>query len=162
MKIIDEIYELEDFCPWSGARTAYDKIIDADKGEEFMSKLEDVYEDGITQTQLNDLLWFEPEWCYQLVGLNSDGVKPLNGNDVINGSNRICEAIENKLHDWYKEHDREGSYDILSEWDFEESLDEWLIENQGDCTNEDELAENWLEDVGNDAIDEAISDLLND
>lgn len=162
MKIYSEIYTLEQFSPWSEAVDTYNKLIEADKGEEFIQQLDDLYPDGINETQLNDLLWFEEEWCYELVGLNKWGVEPLDGNDVINGSNRICEAIENKLHDWYKEHDREGSYDILSEWDFEESLDEWLIENQGDCTDEDELAENWLDDVGNELIDEEISDLMND
>lgn len=26
----------------------------------------------MSNTALNDLLWFEPEWCYQLVGLRTE------------------------------------------------------------------------------------------
>ena len=34
--------------------------------------LEDVYPDGIEETQLNDLLWFEPDWCLEMVGLKDE------------------------------------------------------------------------------------------
>lgn len=70
MKIYSDLYNLEDFTPWSGAVDTHKKICDANMGEAFMSMLDDLFPDGMTKTQLNDLLWFDPEWCLQLVGLD--------------------------------------------------------------------------------------------
>lgn len=76
MEIKTELTDLYNFEAWSGATNTKDAIIAAGKGEEFISALEDVYPDGMTDTELNDLLWFEPEYCYELVGLDKDGNEP--------------------------------------------------------------------------------------
>ena len=76
MEIKTELTDLYDFEAWSGATDAKNAIIAAGKGEEFISALEDAYPDGITNTELNDLLWFEPEYCYELVGLDENGEEP--------------------------------------------------------------------------------------
>lgn len=68
--ITHEINNLYDFQPWAGAVNTYDTIVNAGKGEQFINELEILYPDGITETQLNDLLWFESDWCLELVGLN--------------------------------------------------------------------------------------------
>lgn len=67
-------YELDfaSFEPWSGAVDTHRKIIEAEKAELFESMLEDCYPDGMSETELNDLLWFEPEWCLQLVGIRTE------------------------------------------------------------------------------------------
>ena len=70
MIITHEINDLYDFQPWAGAVNTYETIVNADKGKQFMNELESIYPDGITDTQLNDLLWFESDWCLELVGLN--------------------------------------------------------------------------------------------
>lgn len=72
MKIYNEISDLSDFSPWSGAVETYNRIIEAGKGEFFIAMLEDVYPDGMTDTELNDLLWFDPAFCLDLVGLQSE------------------------------------------------------------------------------------------
>lgn len=48
---------------WSGARDVLDMIVQAGKEEEVFNYLEDflvdTYEDGLTETELNDLIWFD-------------------------------------------------------------------------------------------------------
>ena len=34
--------------------------------------LEELYPDGMTETELNDLLWFEPETIYEWLGIRSE------------------------------------------------------------------------------------------
>lgn len=70
MIIKQEINDLDRFQPWSGAVDTFYTIVNAGKGEQFINELEILYPDGITETQLNDLLWFESDWCLELVGLN--------------------------------------------------------------------------------------------
>lgn len=72
MKIIKEISSLTKFEPWSGAVDTFKRIVECDKEEEFISILEDIYPDGMTDGQLNDILWFDSEWCYELLGISSD------------------------------------------------------------------------------------------
>lgn len=72
MKIIKEISSLTEFEPWSGAVDTFKRIVECDKEEEFISILEDIYPDGMTDVQLNDILWFDSESCYELLGISED------------------------------------------------------------------------------------------
>lgn len=71
MKIYSEL-DFASFEPWSGAVDTHKRICDAGKAETFEAMLKDCYPDGMSKTDLNDLLWFEHEWCYQLVGLRME------------------------------------------------------------------------------------------
>ena len=74
MKVYKEITSLYDFEPWSGAVETYNKIIEAGKEEELIDQLEQVFAGKeISDTDINDMLWFEPDVCYELVGLDKDG-----------------------------------------------------------------------------------------
>lgn len=33
--------------------------------------LEGLYPDGIDETELNDIFWFEPEWCFEMAGVSN-------------------------------------------------------------------------------------------
>lgn len=57
---------------WGGAEDTWQRIYDADLENDFLAILEDAYPDGIDLTQLNDILRFEPEWCYEMVGLSPE------------------------------------------------------------------------------------------
>lgn len=82
MKITREIYDLEKFEAWSDeARAAKEKIVSAGRGEDFIAMLEDLYPEGINETDLNDLIRFESEWCFELVGLDADGNEPSDDED---------------------------------------------------------------------------------
>ena len=64
--------DLNSFEAWSGAKDTLDKIIDEGKCEELEGILEDMYPDGMTETELNDLLWFESESIYEWLGIRSE------------------------------------------------------------------------------------------
>ena len=54
--------DLSKFQPWGGAKDIWTLIIDQNKVEELDKALEDMYPEGITTTELNDILWFEKDW----------------------------------------------------------------------------------------------------
>ena len=37
-----------------------------------MNLIEEVYPEGIDRTALNDLLWFDDEWIYEMLGMKND------------------------------------------------------------------------------------------
>jgi hypothetical protein len=69
MKIINDDMTLANFDAWSGAEDTKETILNNNKGEEFDSLIEELYPDGLTDTQLNDLLWFDPERIYESLGI---------------------------------------------------------------------------------------------
>jgi len=60
---------LRDFKAWSGAVDTQETILNEGKGEEFDSLIEEIYPDGIEETHLNDLLWFEEDRLYEMLGI---------------------------------------------------------------------------------------------
>ena len=67
MKIITTKYS-----PWSGAIDTYNTILEAGKEEEFESLIEELYPDGIEEVALNDILWFEPDFILESLGLSEE------------------------------------------------------------------------------------------
>lgn len=65
--------DLNRFEAWSGAKETLERIQREDKCEELENVLEELYPDGMTETELNDLLWFEPETIYEWLGIRSEG-----------------------------------------------------------------------------------------
>lgn len=71
MKITAE-KNLYDFEAWSGAVSTRDRIIEEDKADEFKMLIEELYPDGIDETQLNDILWFDSDWVFEKLGINDE------------------------------------------------------------------------------------------
>lgn len=71
MKITYDL-DLETFEAWSGAVDTLKRVRNAGKCAELEAVLEELYPDGMSETGLNDLLWFEPESVYEWVGIRSD------------------------------------------------------------------------------------------
>lgn len=69
MKIIME-KSLENFEAWSGAIDTKNKIVESSKCEEFDALIEELYPEGLTETELNDLLWFESDWLFESLDIN--------------------------------------------------------------------------------------------
>ena len=70
MKIISKI-GIADFKAWSGAIETKQAIIDAGKCDEFDSYIDELYPDGLTDTQLNDILWFD-ESLLEMLGISEE------------------------------------------------------------------------------------------
>lgn len=69
MKIYEE-KSLSEFDFWAGAKTVADTLT-AEQFEEIEAILEDEYPDGIEDTSLNDLFWFEPDTVAEWLGFES-------------------------------------------------------------------------------------------
>jgi hypothetical protein len=73
MKFIKEFSD--GFKPWSGAVENYERIIREKSPAELEKALEQIFDDEDnppTETQINDLLWFEPEEVYKILGMKPD------------------------------------------------------------------------------------------
>lgn len=66
MKITTEL-NLTSFDFWSGAE---DHEFTYSELKELEFALEDVFPDGATETQINDLFWFEEEFLCSLIGID--------------------------------------------------------------------------------------------
>lgn len=71
MKVYQEI-SIRDFEAWSGAVATKDLIIENNKEDDFDALIEELYPDGIDETQLNDILWFDDEWVLDSLGIYED------------------------------------------------------------------------------------------
>ena len=65
------ICDLGDYQPWQGAVETYNRIKDAGMLDDFERLMEDSYPEGLTMTELNDILWFEPEWVFEMLGMDN-------------------------------------------------------------------------------------------
>ena len=79
MEVITEYgnyWDLKDHS-WSGALDTLADIEKADKEEELMQHLEEVFMDRTpTDTEVNDYLWHDRQYVYEAVGLNENGELP--------------------------------------------------------------------------------------
>lgn len=71
-KIIEDLNTYE---PWSGAIDTWEIVKTAGKVEELDFLLEDMYPNGIEATDLNDLLWSESSWIYDMLDIDVDEIK---------------------------------------------------------------------------------------
>ncbi len=61
---------LRNFQFWSGAKETA-KELTAEQLDQMESILEDCYPDGMTDTQINDIFWFEQDWIAEMLGFRS-------------------------------------------------------------------------------------------
>lgn len=65
--IITKDINLRDHEPWSGAKDTMRHLTYSQMDQlEFI--LDELYPDGMTETQLNDVLWFEKDWIAEMLG----------------------------------------------------------------------------------------------
>lgn len=69
MRIIVENMKIADFEAWSGGVDTKKTIIENGLCDEFDSLIEDCYPNGLTDTQLNDILWFGSDWVFESLGV---------------------------------------------------------------------------------------------
>lgn len=72
MKIIMET-SLENFEFWSVAKDTAEIIDEHGLWSTVESILEDLYPNGMSDTELNDIFWFESEWLFETLGINPYG-----------------------------------------------------------------------------------------
>lgn len=72
MRVTKNNVTLMNFEAWSGAVDTKETILEHNKGDEFDSLIDELYPDGLTETELNDLLWFESEWLFESLGIDEE------------------------------------------------------------------------------------------
>ena len=63
---------LRNFEAWSGAIETKKIILDAGLEEEFEILIDELYPEGLTDTELNDILWFDPDWILEALGIKEE------------------------------------------------------------------------------------------
>jgi hypothetical protein len=115
MEVITEYgnyWDLKDHS-WSGALDTLADIEKADKEDELMQHLEEVFMDETpTDTEINDYLWFERGSVYRAVGLNENGELPT----------AVDEARENNSN-WHV-----SLAEVKKAGIFEQSLIDYIID----------------------------------
>jgi hypothetical protein len=71
MKTYNET-NLVNFDAWSGAVDTKNRIIAEGKQYDFDALIEELYPDGLSETQLNDILWFEEDWIFDQLGITEE------------------------------------------------------------------------------------------
>ena len=66
------IMDFSDYQPWGGAINTYAHIDFYNKLDELDNLITECYPDGLTQTELNDILWFDSEWVLSSLGIEDD------------------------------------------------------------------------------------------
>lgn len=72
MKVFNDNLDFRNFKAWSGAVDVQNRIIEEGKEEAFERLIDELYPDGIDETHLNDLLWFDTEWVYEQLGIKDE------------------------------------------------------------------------------------------
>lgn len=68
MKIYTE-NSLRHFDFWSGAKETVKYLTDEEL-DTIETILEDYYPEGMSETQVNDIFWFEDDWIAEMLGYN--------------------------------------------------------------------------------------------
>ena len=63
---------LRNFKAWSGAIETKKIILDAGLEEEFEMLIDELYPEGLTDTELNDILWFDSGWILENLGIKEE------------------------------------------------------------------------------------------
>ena len=60
---------LRNFDAWSGEKDTKEIIIEHNKENDFECLIDELYPDGLSETNLNDILWFEQDWLFKSLGI---------------------------------------------------------------------------------------------
>lgn len=71
MRIYTDL-DLDTFEAWSGAAGTLDRIREKGKTRDLEAILEGLCPDGMDATELNDLLWFQPETVFNWLDMKTD------------------------------------------------------------------------------------------
>ena len=78
LKIINEVDFNILYCnAWGQAIAVLKEIQNAGMENELMGYLEDIFNEGVDMTELNDLLSYDWEWVYSQIGMPSDVTERL-------------------------------------------------------------------------------------
>ena len=125
MKIYTE-QSLRDFQFWSGAKE-FAKTLTDEQFDQVEAILEDLYPDGMTDTQINDLFWFEEETIREWLDLPTEEQEEAN-QEIEKWEDNNPEYVEWVLDEYFSIGDRDDRNcweDILDYLDDDAIQDEY-------------------------------------
>ena len=125
MKIYTE-QSLRDFQFWSGAKEFAETLTDK-QFDQVETILEDLYPEGTTDTQINDLFWFEEETIREWLDLPTEEQKKAN-QEIERWEDNNSEYVEWVLNEYFSIGDRDDRNcweDILDYLDDDVIQDEY-------------------------------------
>ena len=143
IKITEEI-DLINFKAWSGGKDTLDDLSSSDI-EKLQDVIESAYPDGMTDTQLNDLLWFERDWIAEVLDYrNVDAMFNGDSESYEEHARSVIEArfpnMPEEIVDDYLNYEFDGETDdndaIIKE--FTEYEEEWHRENDEEEEDDDD------------------------
>jgi hypothetical protein len=140
MKIYKEIYDLDDFEFWGPAEDTMRDLSDDDKKEVFEA-IEETYPDGLTETELNDILAYDDDWIRDIVGYDYSNYESKE--DMEEEQTEYIVDVLKKVFPDYDEEDMESfANSIVEDGDYDS------YDNEGLCRNFiDECGEDHANDV---------------
>lgn len=63
---------IQEFEPWMGAEDTYKKIEEAGKLDDLENYINTCYPNGINETKLNDMLWFDGDSILTMLGIETE------------------------------------------------------------------------------------------
>ena len=138
--------DLETFEAWSGAQDTLNRVINEGRVRDLESILEDLYPDGMDETQLNDILRFEEDLVYEMCGIRSESAIR---EELEEAQEELEELMENFLEecenmtDFNNESREEECLELMDEEEIESMKNEiWEIDYKADAEElEDRIKE---------------------
>ena len=65
-------YECDEYRPWSGAVDTWERIQNENKEDAFWQLMEECYGESADETTINDTLWHDWEWVYEMLGIEDE------------------------------------------------------------------------------------------
>ena len=105
-------YSLENFPAWSGGKATLDTLIEKGVCERVEQILEETFagrEEPPTETEINDILWFERDWIAEMLGYEDWDAFEY-GEEFFNDINGVKLEVSDEVH-WHDEagYDEDGS-----------------------------------------------------
>ena len=132
---------LNTFEAWSGAVDTLDRIRNAGKCEELEACLEDLYPDGMTDTELNDLLWFDADSVFEWVGLRTESQVQIELDEAKCQLSDLREELEDLLADY------DGECIGIADWERKEIWEETYKDDVEDLKQQIADAEEAVEEL---------------
>jgi hypothetical protein len=142
MRVVKE-FNLEDFEAWAGGRDTLDTLIEKNLVEKADIIIEQYFNDcgdvePPTETELNDLLWFEREWLAEALGFGS--WDELEGcEEIYNDINGVKLDVGDDVH-WHDEAGRDENGEHITFTIVDEDGEGYFNLAYGD---EDENPDRW-------------------
>lgn len=57
---------------WAGAKDTLNTVLEHGLGDELMDLIETVFEEDVTDTQINDFLWFDDVYIFESLGIEEE------------------------------------------------------------------------------------------